>query len=338
MSTLFVPTPFAPRRAALLCAAAVTVSLTGCVLDSPYWAQTFASTTTTIPIQTWTTDKTRVVKIECSKSYHGGLYPFGGPEVWTLVTNLTPSTNASYDPKAGVVYSAGTALTLPAACWHADGAYSPPLYMTSLRATQLTASGNTQSYFVFDATGLECLGREVGKGTSWFSWIGKSCHMTYSGSSTMLPYVRIIANNLGAAAASSGTTMMSKAAPVDSMKARLAAEPNTMDLSQRLAVEAMDYGWAPMMEARLRAGFDNAMPEGTQLMEGTCRSTMCRVEVTHRDADAQLKFVAALAPLGLFSNDGQRGVMQQSDDGTGLRATYFIAREGHRLAAAATTR
>ncbi len=306
---------------------AVAVTLGGCVFDSPYWAQTFATTTASIPIQTWTTDKTRTVKIECSKSYHGGLYPFGGPEVWTLVTNITPSTNASYDPMSGVIYSAGKSMVLPAACWNADNAYSPPLYMTSLRATQLTSSGGTQTYFVFDPAGLECLGRENGKAKSWFGWISANCAMTYSGSTTQLPYVRIIANALG-----SGVSAASVVEAPSALQSRRSDEPTAAELLQRLTGETQDASWAPVMEARLRGAFDSVMPEGTQLMETSCRATLCRAEVLHQDTKAQLRFVAALAPLGLFSNDGQRGVMQHSEEAAGLRATYYVAREGYSLA------
>ena len=328
------PITFRGRVARALLASTVTLAFGGCVFDSPYWAQTFATTTTAIPIQTWTTDKTRTVKIECSKAYHGGLYPFGGPETWTLVTNITPSANASYDPMNGTIYSAGKSMVLPAACWNADGAYSPPLYMTALRATQLTASGSTQTYFVFDSAGLECLGRENGKGKSWFSWVSQNCHMTYSGSTTQLPYVRIIASALGASMAASPADA-SRPMSSKQLAERRAAEPDGDMLARRVMAEDVDAGWAPMMEARLRAAYDAAMPEGTQLMDASCRSTMCRVDVAHRDAAAQMRFVAALAPLGLFSNDGQRGHMLQREDASGLHSTYFIAREGHVLSGAA---
>jgi hypothetical protein len=186
--------PTATRTVATLALAAVTLTLTGCVFDSPYWAQTFDNTTSVVPIQTWTTDKTRDVKIECSQAYHGGLQPAFGPEDWHFVTNLTPSQSASYDPMGAMVYSAGKTMALPASCWYADTAYSPPKYMTALKASQLTASGTTTVYRVFDSAGLECLGREIGKGKSWFAWLSKNCALNYSGSSTALPWVRIIAN------------------------------------------------------------------------------------------------------------------------------------------------
>ncbi len=319
------------RAARALLASAACVAFSGCVLDSPYWAQTFSTTTTAIPIQAWVTSNTTPVKIECSKAYHGGLYPFGGPEVWTLVTNITPSANASYDPTNGVIYSAGKMQVLPAACWNADYAYSPPLYMTALRATQ----GTSTAFSVFDGAGLECLGRENGRGKSWFSWLSYGCNLTYSGSSTALPYVRVIANASGAMATSLSSAGAESAHTVSNevLKARRESQPQAADLERRLRAESVDAAWASPMEATLRAAFDAAAPRGSLLIDAACRSTMCRAEVQHADDEARVRFVGALAPMGLFSHDGQRGVAQESRDASGnLRSTFFIAREGHRLA------
>ena len=327
-----VSIPF-PHRGRLATASICALLMTGCVFDSPYWAQTFATTTTTVPMQTWTTDKTRTVKIECSQASHAGLYPWGGPEVWNLVTNITPSTNASYDPLNGVVYSAGKSMSLPAACWHADGAYSPPKYMTALRATQLTASGSTQVYQVFDAAGLECLGREIGKGKSWFAWINKGCALTYSGSTTPIPYVRIIATNLGAAAMAAPAPMARAAALPDAEQtAGLAQDKQTTLLAKTFEGEGRDAAWAAPLEASLRAAFDKARPKGTELIGLDCRSSLCRVVVSHQDALAQLRFAAAMGPLGLFSNDGQRGAaVHSADAGAVIRSSYFIGRDGQTL-------
>jgi hypothetical protein len=325
-----VSIPFS-HRGWLAAASVGGLLLTGCVFDSPYWAQTFATTTTAVPIQTWTTDKTRNIKIECSQASHAGLYPWGGPEVWTLVTNITPSTNASYDPLNGTIYSAGKLMSLPAACWHADGAYSPPKYMTALRATQLTASGSTQTYQVFDAGGLECLGREIGKGKSWFAWITKNCALTYSGSTTPIPYVRIIATDLGMAAMAAPAPMArALPAPTDKTTAP-APDTQTALLAKAFAAEPVDAAWAAPLEARLRAAFDKAHPAGTELNGLACRSSLCRVEVAHVDATAQWRFAAAMGPLGLFSNDGRRGAVAHGGEGDALTSVYFIAREGQEL-------
>lgn len=307
------------------------IALVGCVFESPYWAQTFATTTTPIPIQTWTVDKTRNVKIECSQAYHGGLQPAFGPETWLPVTDLVPSANPSYDTNGGVIYSAGSKLVLPAACWYADGAYSPPKYMSALRATQLTASGSTTVYRVFDLTGLECLGRENGKGGSWFSWLSKNCAKTYSGSSTLLPWVKVIAEGPGAAAMSRALPGADSMAAINTTGTTLSAEV----LNKRFQSEVMDLKWATSAQARLRQHYDSVSPAGSMVVDLGCRSTMCRVEVSHVDGAAQERFVAALAPLGLFANDGISGWASHQGSKAELRSVYYIAREGFNLAVAA---
>jgi hypothetical protein len=335
MTSSSMPTTrLSPARAtSAVAAAAVLSALAGCVFDSPYWGQTFASTATPVPIQTWTGDKNHAVKIECSKAYHGGLYPFGGPETWTLVTNITPSTNPSYDSQGGVVYSAGVRMTLPADCWRADEAYSPALYMTALRATQLTAFGGTTVYRVFDLAGLECMGRENGKGGSWFSWLNKNCALTYSNSTTALPWVKIIANT-GGASATAAPAALRAPAPSRSVAAVVPPSgPSEAVLGKGFEGEARDAAWAAPAEARLRVAYDSAHPEGTTLLEAACRSTLCRVDVVHVDAAAQERFVAALAPAGLFANDGASGLAVHKVEGRGVRSTYFIAREGVDLSA-----
>ncbi|MES2887319.1 MAG: hypothetical protein V4739_04830 [Pseudomonadota bacterium] len=345
-------TPFPLRRIVnrALPLSVFALGLTGCVFDSPYWAQTFATTTTPVPLQTWTIDKNHNVKIECSPAYHGGLQPPFGTPVWTTVTHITPSVNPSYDTKGAAVYSAGTQMVLPSACWHADGAYSPPKYMTALRATQQTASGSTTVYRVFDLTGLECLGRENGKGGSWFAWLTKNCAKTYSDGTTVIPWVKIIANAPGVAAAmapgaSSGAAQMMRFTPsmaavaVAGAASAPATPPSAEPLDKTFQAEAIDQAWATPLETRLRNGFDATSPVGSRLIEASCRTTLCRVEVTHTDTAAQDRFVAAMAPLGLFSNNGITGLaFHQGDDKSGLRSVYFIARPGQDLSALATRR
>ena len=87
---------------------------------------------------------------------------------------------------AGLIYSAGIKTALPASCWRQDPANS--VWYSAVRATQGSGSSITE-YKTFNKTGLECLGREIGKATSWVGWIGKGCEATYSGSTTAIPYV-----------------------------------------------------------------------------------------------------------------------------------------------------
>lgn len=313
-------------RAALV--AAISVPLTACVLDSPYFGQTFASTTTAIPIQAWTGDNNRTVRIECSKAYHAGIYPWGGPEVWLPVADLTPSAVPSYDPNGGVTYSAGIKQALPAACWYADNAYTPPKYMTALRATQLNANGSTVTFRVFDAGGLECKGREVGKSRSWTGWVNAGCALTYSNSTTLLPWVRISSNTLGVAAmaAAAPTALTRKGEPPSSMNG-----PGADEMARAFDSEATDKTWAEGMQHQLLLAFSQTHPEGTDLQSASCRQTMCQVIVVHDDEAALGRFAAALAPYGLYSGDGQRGRRYDLATRAGLGAVYYLARDDHSL-------
>lgn len=163
-------------------------ALSGCLLTSPFWNQQFSSHTAAVPMQTFTTANTAPVKFECAQAGHYGLYPLPGSETWISVANVSPSTNPSYDPLGNVVYSAGITTTLPASCWRQDPANS--IWYTAIRASQVVG-GNTTEFKTFKKSGLECLGKEIGKATSWYAWFGKGCTATYSGSSTEIPYVII---------------------------------------------------------------------------------------------------------------------------------------------------
>lgn len=162
-------------------------TLSGCLLTSPFWNQEFASHTGAIPMQAFSTSTANPVKFECAQAAHFGLYPSPDTASWMTVANVAPNTNGSYDPQGNRIYSAGIKTALPASCWRQDPANS--IWYAAIRATQLTTSGGTTQYQTFFKSGLECLGREIGKATSWVGWINKNCVATYSGSTTSIPYV-----------------------------------------------------------------------------------------------------------------------------------------------------
>lgn len=162
-------------------------ALSGCLLTSPFWNQEFSTHTEAIPLQAFATSTANPVKFECAKAAHFGLYPSADTASWVTVANVPPSTSGSYDPLGNRIYSAGIKTALPTSCWRQDPANS--IWYAAIRATQLTTSGSTTQYQTFNKSGLECLGREIGKATSWVGWISKNCVATYSGSSTSIPYV-----------------------------------------------------------------------------------------------------------------------------------------------------
>jgi len=164
----------------------VLVTLSGCLLTSPYWNQEFDDHTAVTPLQAWTTDKTKRVKFQCAKAFHGGLYPSAATATWVLVTKVNPGQQPLNDSFGGNIYGAGIKTALPASCWRLDPGNS--LWYAAVRARQGSGS-STVKYQTFNKAGLECLGHENGKATSWFGWITKGCVQTYSGSTTPIPYV-----------------------------------------------------------------------------------------------------------------------------------------------------
>lgn len=172
------------KLAALLTAG---FALSGCLLTSPYWSQDMNDHTKAVPMQAWTTNKNVQVTFECSKASHGGLYPYSSGN-WMLVANVNPQQSASWDPLSAGIYSAGKKQVLPASCWRQDPANN--VWYTAIRARQ-----GTNEYKVFTESGLECLGEENGKATSWFGWLVPGCDLKYSGSSTSIPYTIIYANS-----------------------------------------------------------------------------------------------------------------------------------------------
>ncbi len=157
------------------------LSLSGCLLTSPYWNQEFSSHTNQIPLQAWTTSSTQAVTFECSPAYHGGLYPYWGP-TWSAVTTVSPDLPGALDNAGSRIYSVSYKAVLPGSCWRQDPGNG--IWYAAIRAVQ-----NGNEYNTFDITGLECLGRENGKAASWFGWIGDGCTKTYSNSNNNIPYV-----------------------------------------------------------------------------------------------------------------------------------------------------
>lgn len=189
MKTILTHGPLsqAAKNTAKLALTAITLStLSGCLLTSPFWNQEFSTHTAAVPLQAFTTDASQQVKFQCAKAAHFGLYPDASSAAWVTIANVTPNSSGSLDPLAGLIYSAGIKTALPASCWRQDPANS--VWYSAVRATQGSGSSITE-YKTFNKTGLECLGQEIGKATSWVGWIGKGCEATYSGSTTAIPYV-----------------------------------------------------------------------------------------------------------------------------------------------------
>lgn len=165
-------------------------SLSGCLLTSPFWGQTYESRDDTVVLQSYVTNRSQPVIFECSPAYHGGLYPPLSTPTWTSFATVNPSSYPMYDSDELEAFSVSTTRTLPDACWHYDGASSK--YMSAIRARR---SGTTSNFKVFDEAGLACVGKAIGETGSWAGWINQDCTKTYSNSSQEIPYVKIFAES-----------------------------------------------------------------------------------------------------------------------------------------------
>ena len=171
---------------------AATSLLSGCLLSSPMWNQSFANHNNAVPLTAWTISDDNPVVFECTAAYHGGLYPPFDPPTWVHVAQATP-TGGALDSKGVALYSASGNHVLPSpSCWRQDPANN--VWYTAVRARQAGAAGPTDGFFVVDAAGLACVGDWVGQSASWLGWLGKSCHKTYANSTTAIPYAIIHAS------------------------------------------------------------------------------------------------------------------------------------------------
>jgi hypothetical protein len=98
-------------------------------------------------------------------------------------------------------------------------------------------------------------------------------------------------------------------------------------LARRLAAEPLDLGWGPATERTIADTMKKPVFKGSKLLEATCRSTLCRFEVSHEtDADRH-RFSSAL-PTRLPSLPS--GSMRNAE-GPDRRTIIYVAREGHRV-------
>jgi len=156
-------------------AAASIVGLSGCLLTSPFWNQEFADHTKPVPMQAYTGTKNKNVRFQCAKAYHGGLYPSSGSATWTQVASVKPQQQPLFDSNGARVHGASKKKVLPPSCWRFDPSNS--IWYAAVRATQGEKVLGTQQnrFHTFTKPGLQCLGKEVGKGRNWLGWLNKGC-------------------------------------------------------------------------------------------------------------------------------------------------------------------
>lgn len=107
-----------------------------------------------------------------------------------------------------------------------------------------------------------------------------------------------------------------------------ATEPADDELIQVFGEQAYDERWAPDTEARINDAFESAELETSQLLEASCKSTLCRIEVSHANAEAERQFLSRFSQQPLLQGGGVAGSYQKIVDESGeIRSVFYIARQ-----------
>ena len=108
------------------------------------------------------------------------------------------------------------------------------------------------------------------------------------------------------------------------------------ELEQYLANESYDSEWAEPIETQMADVITEELRlDGNELVEASCRTTLCRIEIGHEDELAESKFLLAIASRSDLLNNIEdimthRVSAEESGDGI-VHSVFFIARKGHQL-------
>jgi len=99
------------------------------------------------------------------------------------------------------------------------------------------------------------------------------------------------------------------------------------NLGRKLAAEPVDRSWAPATERLIATTLQKPIFKGSKLLSATCRSTLCRFEVSH-DSDVDRRKFGSTLPNRLPSLPS--GSMRNAE-GDERKTIIYVAREGHRI-------
>lgn len=95
-----------------------------------------------------------------------------------------------------------------------------------------------------------------------------------------------------------------------------------------LVAEPVDPAWSRAAESDAESALRGEAMRGSAFLRADCRSTLCRVEVTHESDEARDRFVDVVPRTEPFHHGG---FAYQVPDENGPRTVFFVAREGHTL-------
>ena len=98
-------------------------------------------------------------------------------------------------------------------------------------------------------------------------------------------------------------------------------------LAVKLAAEPVDRSWAPATERLIADTLAKPAFKGSKLLAATCRSTLCRFDVSH-DSETDRRTFSSTLPNRLPSLPS--GSMRNAE-GNERKTIVYVAREGHRI-------
>lgn len=104
----------------------------------------------------------------------------------------------------------------------------------------------------------------------------------------------------------------------------------TEQLEDRFNQEDQDPEWAETVEQAITNQYFDSQVYGSELIDARCRSTLCRVEMSHFDHEAEALFwINALVVKGLSADQLNIQHIKNQDDG--LKTIIFVSRQGHKI-------
>jgi hypothetical protein len=128
------------------------------------------------------------------------------------------------------------------------------------------------------------------------------------------------------------------AAPTDPPKPAESAPATPKMTSQEVeahvasahAAEAVDRAWAPEAQRTLLAGLREDLPARSSLHRVDCRTSVCRIEVSHPGRAEDMQFVEHVQKGDAIWSGAGMVTRTFGEDGS-IEAVIYLAREGHGL-------
>jgi hypothetical protein len=104
----------------------------------------------------------------------------------------------------------------------------------------------------------------------------------------------------------------------------------TEQLEDRFNQENQDLDWAISVETAITNQYYDSPVNGNKLLDARCQLTLCRVEMTHADREAEALFWANASGVEGLSAE-QIHIQRIESLEEGLKTIIFISRQGHTI-------